>query len=88
MDEAAGDDNVKLKCLETLESGKLKVAFLVLGYNGMLCQAAWQTLARDFGRPELRIGGKTSIEGNAILSPNQIPGSLRNHQVFAHCFGI
>ena len=52
VDEAAVDDNLKMKYLESLVTVKAKATIEGMGYNVAMYRVAWQTLARDFVRPK------------------------------------
>ena len=51
-DGAVVDNNVKMKYLKTLVTGKAKAAIEGMGYNGTMYRIVRETLSRDFGRRE------------------------------------
>ena len=55
------DDNAKLSHLKTLLKGKAKAAIAGLGYSGALYHTAWDTLARDFGRPQAVVNAQMKL---------------------------
>ena len=55
------DDNAKLSHLKTLLKGKVKAAIAGLGYSGALYHTAWDTLVRDFGRPQAVVNAQMKL---------------------------
>ena len=55
------DDNAKMSHLKTLVKGKAKVAIAGLGYSGALYHTAWDTLVRNFGRPQTVVNAQMKL---------------------------
>ena len=52
------DDNTKMSHLKTLVKDKAEAARAGVGYSGALYHTAWQTLERNFGRPQLLVNAQ------------------------------
>ena len=55
------DNNAKMSHLKTLVEGKAKAAIAVLGYSGALYHTAWDTLVRNFGRPQTVVNAQMKL---------------------------
>ena len=55
------NDNAKMSHLKTLVKGKAKAAIAGLGYSGALYHTAWDTLVRNFGRPQTVVNAQMKL---------------------------
>ena len=68
---AANDANAKTSHSKTPVRGKAKATIAGLGYSGALYHTAWDTLVRNFGRPQtVVIAQMKRVISTRILSPN------------------
>ena len=80
IEQSGVSGSVKMNYLKTLVTGKTEAAIDGMEYCGQMYQVAWQTLALDFGRPELIVHAQLR-KNNAFLfiKPHDSSG---NREVF------
>ena len=61
IQDAPIDDTAKMSHLKTSAKGKTKVAIASLGYSGAMYQTAWDTLVRNFGRPQTVVNAQMKL---------------------------
>ena len=55
------NDNAKMSLLKTLVKGKAKTTIAGIDYSGALYHTAWDTLVRNFGRPQTVINAQMKL---------------------------
>ena len=89
VDEAVLDDNVKMKYLKTLVTGKARAAIEGMGYNGSMYRIAWETLSRDFGRPELVVNAQLrKIHSYPFIKPHDASEIIKFSHIVCSCVNV
>ena len=89
IDQSGVADSVKMNYLKTLVTGKAKAAIEGMGYSGQMYHVAWQTLAHDFGRPELFLNAQLRrIHAYPFIKPHDSLEIVKYSQVVSGCVNV
>ena len=83
------DDNTKMSHLKTLVKDKAKAAIAGFGYSGALYHTAWQTLERNFGRPQSLVNTQMrQIYQFPFIKSNDSAAIIKYSQLIATCVSV
>ena len=83
------DDNAKMRYLKTLVKGKAKAAIAGLGYSGALYHTAWDTLVRNFGRPQTVVNAQMKlIHTYPFIKSHDSAAIIKYAQLITTCVSI
>ena len=83
------DDNAKLSHLKTLVKGKAKAAIAGLGYSGALYHTAWDTLVRNFGRPQTVVNAQMKlIHTYPFIKSHDSAAIIKYSQLITTCVSV
>ena len=82
-------DNAKMSHLKTLVKGKAKAAFAGLGYSGALYHTAWDTLVRNFGRPQTVVNAQMKlIHTYPFIKSHDSAAIIKYSQLITTCVSV
>ena len=83
------DDNAKMSHLKTLVKGKAKAAIAGLGYSGALYHTAWDTLVRNFGRPQTVVNAQMKlIHTYPFIKSHDSAAIIKYAQLITTCVSV
>ena len=83
------DDNAKMSHLKTFVKGKAKAAIVGLGYSGALYHTAWDTLVRNFGRPQTVGNAQIKlIHTYLFIKPHGSAAIINYSQLITACVSV
>ena len=83
------DDNAKMSYLKTLVKGKAKAAIAGLCYSGELYHTAWDTLVRNFGRPQTVVNAQMKlIHTYPFIKSYDSAAIIKSSQLITTCVSV
>ena len=83
------DDNTKMSHPKTLVKDKAKAAIAGFGYSGALYHTAWQTLERNFGRPQSLVNAQMrQIYQFPFIKSHDSTAIIKYSQLISTCVSV
>ena len=83
------NDNAKMSHLKTLVKGKAKAAIAGLAYAGALYHTAWDTLVRNFGRPQTVVNAQMKlIHTYPFIKSHDSAAIIKYAQLITTCVSV
>ena len=83
------NNSLKMNHLKTLVTGKAKEAIAGMGYTAEMYDLAWDTLVRNFGRPQIIVNAQLKkIHGFPFIKPHESATIIKFAQVISSCVNV